>query len=104
DGCHIASMGGTWMVAVYGFAGMRDYDGEITFDPRLPVYLDELSFHLRIRGQRLKVHITQSKATYLLEDGVELKISHQGKACLLKEGAEKSFKNKKSKRSRSAQN
>jgi alpha,alpha-trehalose phosphorylase len=24
DGCLIASMGGTWMVIVYGFAGIRD--------------------------------------------------------------------------------
>jgi alpha,alpha-trehalose phosphorylase len=31
DGCHIASMGGTWMVFTYGFAGLRDYDGELSF-------------------------------------------------------------------------
>ena len=27
DGCHIASMCGTWMMLTYGFAGMRDNDG-----------------------------------------------------------------------------
>ena len=31
DGCHIASMGGTWMAIVYGAAGMRDHDGVLTF-------------------------------------------------------------------------
>ncbi len=36
DGVHIAALGGTWMAMVYGFAGMRDYDGRITFAPQLP--------------------------------------------------------------------
>jgi alpha,alpha-trehalose phosphorylase len=29
DGCHIASMGGTWMMLTYGFGGMRDNDGTL---------------------------------------------------------------------------
>jgi alpha,alpha-trehalose phosphorylase len=33
DGCHIASMGGTWMGVVYGLAGLRDYGGRLSFDP-----------------------------------------------------------------------
>ena len=36
DGVHVASTGGVWNALVYGFGGMRDYDGNITFDPRLP--------------------------------------------------------------------
>jgi len=86
DGCHIASMGGTWMVGVYGFAGMRDYDGRITFDPKLPKYIDELRFSLQIRGQKLKIDMTGDEAVYLLEKGFELEISHQGKILSLKEG------------------
>src|SRR5215475_10539430 len=34
DGCHIASMGGTWMMLTYGFGGMRDEDGTLAFWPR----------------------------------------------------------------------
>src|SRR5262250_1374777 len=34
DGCHIASMGGTWMMLIYGFGGMQDYDGTLSFRPR----------------------------------------------------------------------
>jgi alpha,alpha-trehalose phosphorylase len=86
DGCHIASMGGTWMVGVYGFAGMRDYNGQITFAPRLPKYIEELRFPLQIRGQRLVVYITQTEAVYLLEDGIYLEITHQGETFPLKEG------------------
>src|SRR5690606_29989746 len=36
DGVHIASAGGVWNALVYGFGGLRDYKGRITFDPRLP--------------------------------------------------------------------
>jgi len=86
NGCHIASMGGTWMVCVYGFAGMRDYHGNIRFDPMLPKYIESLKFPLLIRGQRLLVTMTRSKAVYLLEEGVQLEISHQGKRVSLREG------------------
>lgn len=90
DGCHIASMGGTWMVAVYGFAGMRDYDGKITFDPRIPKYIETLSFKLLIRGQTLLVKMNQKNAIYSLESGIQLKIVHQGKTLLLSEGQARS--------------
>jgi alpha,alpha-trehalose phosphorylase len=86
DGCHIASMGGTWMVCVYGFAGMRDYEGKIQFDPKLPKYINELRFPLQIRGQRLRVTMTGGEATYLLEKGSQLEIRHQGQVHHLKEG------------------
>src|SRR6266481_3940301 len=36
DGCHIASMGGTWMTLTYGFGGMRDHDGKLSFRPQRP--------------------------------------------------------------------
>ena len=37
DGCHVASMGGFWMTLIYGFAGMRDAGGRISFAPKVPV-------------------------------------------------------------------
>src|SRR5690625_7563352 len=37
DGVHIASAGGAWNALVHGFGGMRQDEGEISFDPRLPV-------------------------------------------------------------------
>jgi alpha,alpha-trehalose phosphorylase len=78
DGCHIASMGGSWMVSVYGFAGMRDYDGHLSFNPRLPKQLERLRFPLAIRGQDLQVDIAQDSVTYLVRQGSELAITHQG--------------------------
>ncbi len=103
DGCHIASMAGTWMVGVYGFAGMRDHDGQISFEPKLPKYIDELRFSLQIRGQRLKVNLTTNEAVYLLQKGLTLEIHHQGKALQLKEGEPVHCRIKKSKAQKSKQ-
>ena len=66
DGCHIASMGGTWMVLVYGFAGMRDYNGKLSFRPRLPKELQALRFPLRIQGRALDVAIDNDSVTYTI--------------------------------------
>ena len=81
-------MGGTWMGMVYGTAGMRDYDGRISFNPHLGRRVDQMSFNLIIRGQRLSVAIDQLKdeATYLLKEGSGLTIEHQGTELELKAG------------------
>ncbi len=78
DGCHIASMGGTWMAVVYGLAGMRDYDGKLSFRPRVPRLLDRVTFPLTIRGQQLQIDITRERAIYRLVDGTALEIEHDG--------------------------
>jgi alpha,alpha-trehalose phosphorylase len=79
DGCHIASMGGTWMTMVYGFAGMRDYQGELSFSPRLPSAIRKLRFPLTVSGQRLQVEMSAQNVTYLLVEGSGMTIVHQGK-------------------------
>ena len=86
NGCHIAAMGGTWMVLVYGFGGLRDYNGRLSFDPRLPKTIKRLQFPLTIRGQRLEVDIDRQSATYLLQQGTQLAIEHQGQDIHLYEG------------------
>ena len=86
DGCHIASMGGTWMVLVYGFAGMRDYDGRLSFDPRLPQRLEGLRFNLTFREQVIEVDMTPECVTYTLREGEGLTIQHRGKDIQLQPG------------------
>jgi alpha,alpha-trehalose phosphorylase len=78
DGVHIASLAGAWMAAVAGFGGMRDYDGELTFAPRLPARLTRLRFRLVFRGRHLRVDVTKRNATYTLLDGEPLCIAHHG--------------------------
>jgi alpha,alpha-trehalose phosphorylase len=80
DGLHIASLAGAWIAAVSGFGGMRDYDGELTFAPRLPPRLERLAFRLVFRGRRLRVDVRKHEATYTLVDGLPLDVSHHGKA------------------------
>ena len=84
DGCHIASMGGFWMTLIYGFAGMRDYGGRITFAPRVPPQIGSLRFPLAIRGQRLEVDLTPAAATYLLKGTRALTIGHEGEVVELR--------------------
>ena len=77
DGCHVASMGGFWMTLIYGFAGMRDAGGRISFAPRVPERLGGLRFPLQIRGQRLEVDLTPASATYTLQGEAPLTIVHE---------------------------
>ncbi len=83
DGCHIASMGGSWMAAVYGFAGMRDRRGRLSFDPR-PGF-DRLHFVLTLRDQRLEVCLENGAVTYTLHGSSGLTIEHRGERLTLRE-------------------
>ncbi len=76
DGLHIAAAGGVWMALVYGFGGMRDRDGRLTFRPRLPERLDRLCFKVRLTGSILKVDIAEEGVVYRVESGGELSIAH----------------------------
>jgi alpha,alpha-trehalose phosphorylase len=78
DGCHIASMGGTWMMLTYGFGGMRDHDGALSFWPRrAPEDNAILRFPLTYRGQMLDVEIGLETVTYALREGQSLVIRHE---------------------------
>jgi alpha,alpha-trehalose phosphorylase len=84
DGCHIASMGGTWMVFTYGFGGLRDYDGNLSFRPQRPPEIQaSLKFPLTYRGQVLDVHISPDSTTYTLREGKELVIRHEDEVIAL---------------------
>jgi alpha,alpha-trehalose phosphorylase len=78
DGCHIASMGGTWMMLTYGFGGLRDYDGTLSFWPRrAPEENATLRFPLTYRGQMLEVEIGLETVQYSLRAGECLVIRHE---------------------------
>ncbi|HEU4689312.1 MAG TPA: glycosyl hydrolase family 65 protein [Vicinamibacterales bacterium] len=88
QGCHIASMGGTWMTVVYGIAGMREQGGRVTFHPRLARRIKRLAFHLTIQGQLLMVSIDshEGQVTYLLQEGTGLDIGHLAEELKLEPG------------------
>jgi alpha,alpha-trehalose phosphorylase len=83
DGCHIAALGGSWMAAVYGLAGMRERGDRLSFDPH--PYLERLRFTLTVRGQTLEVEVTDGTVTYRLH-GAGLTIEHRGEVITLRDG------------------
>jgi alpha,alpha-trehalose phosphorylase len=78
DGCHIASMGGTWMMLTYGFGGMRDNDGTLSFWPRrAPEDNAIFRFPLTYHDQRLEIEIGVERVEYSLREGERLVIRHE---------------------------
>jgi alpha,alpha-trehalose phosphorylase len=87
DGIHIASCGGTWLALVAGFGGLRDFDGHVRLDPRLPASWDRLCFRLQVRGQLIEVDMTHAATTYRLLEGTGLLVEHRGEELRLSPGA-----------------
>lgn len=80
DGIHVASTGGVWSALVYGFGGMRDHGGRITFEPRLPVAWTRVAFRVTLRGTRLRVEVTQRAITFTVETGDTATFSVHGRS------------------------
>ena len=83
DGVHIASAAGVWSSLVFGFGGVRDFDGQLSFSPRLPHAWNELAFSLRFSGRQLRVKLTHDEERYLVEEGEPLNVLIRGEPCLL---------------------
>ncbi|MDT4938785.1 MAG: alpha,alpha-trehalose phosphorylase [Pseudonocardiales bacterium] len=69
DGVHIASLAGTWLALVAGFGGMRDHDGVLSMHPQLPDSWTSMTFRLRWRDARIRVHVQRDGVTYELGGG-----------------------------------
>jgi len=63
DGCHITSMGGTWMAFVKGFGGMRVKDGKVSLSPFIPDNWSSYSFRINFRNTILKINVTKEKVS-----------------------------------------
>jgi trehalose/maltose hydrolase-like predicted phosphorylase len=59
-GLHMAALGGTWMTAVFGFAGLLLQNDGIALNPKLPASWRSLCFRVEWRGRRLKIRIDGS--------------------------------------------
>lgn len=66
NGAHVAAIGGTWLALVYGFAGLRDSKGCISFNPVLPKEWSHLSLVLTVRGQRFRIEVDPNSVIYTL--------------------------------------
>ncbi len=77
-GVHIASAAGGWMALVLGFGGVRDFDGELTIDPRLPERFRSLGFSLRFHDRQLRVALSHDLESYALTEGDPLAVVIRG--------------------------
>lgn len=89
DGLHITSMSGAWLAIVQGFAGMRTYNGKLSFSPKLPKGWKGYSFNINYRENNIRISVTQdnikienlsgesfeviiNNKTYIVKDNVEI--------------------------------
>ena len=86
DGVHIASAGGVWMALVFGFGGVRDFDGRLSIDPRLPNAAAVLEFPLRFQDRQLRITLEPDEERYLLVEGDPIEVEIRGEPHLLTEG------------------
>jgi trehalose/maltose hydrolase-like predicted phosphorylase len=59
-GIHIAALGGVWLTAVFGFAGLSLTPDGPALDPRLPPDWTSLGFRFQWRGRSIKIRIDQT--------------------------------------------
>jgi alpha,alpha-trehalose phosphorylase len=71
DGLHVASTGGVWSALVFGFGGMRDRGGRLSFDPRLPAAWPAMRFPIAWRGSRLRVDLSQDELAITVTEAGE---------------------------------
>ncbi len=81
DGLHMASLAGTWLAFVAGFAGMRDRGPDLELAPKLPDGLTRLCVSILQRGCCLRVEVRPSAASYSMTSGEgSLRVLHHGEA------------------------
>jgi alpha,alpha-trehalose phosphorylase len=83
----MASLAGTWIALVAGFAGMRPWESSLSFAPRLPDGITRLAFNLHFRGRHLHVRTSAKSTTYELRDGDALELRHGGEAFTVSVGS-----------------
>ncbi len=86
NGVHIASAAGVWSSLVFGFGGVRDFEGRLSFRPNLPHVWTVLAFSLRFSDRQIRVHLTHDEERYLIDEGAPLEVTIRGEPHLLSPG------------------
>jgi alpha,alpha-trehalose phosphorylase len=87
DGVHVASAAGTWMALVFGYGGVRNFDGRLTIDPHLPAHIERLAFSLRFHDRQIRVTLSHERERYQLDEGDVIDVIIRGKLHALEAGA-----------------
>ncbi len=96
DGIHTAAMGGSWMMMVYGFAGMREGTQHLSFSPHLPPEIEQISFRIQYKKTELEVTLGHISSTFLLLSGTTLTFSVNESVVVLTLGEKRVFTGNKS--------
>ena len=76
QGLHTACMASSWMGVVNGFAGMRTFNGDLSFKPYLPEKWQSYSFKVKFKGAQLQVKVTKESTSYTLLQGEACSFFH----------------------------
>lgn len=87
-GVHIAALGGLWLAALSGFAGLSLRADALALDPRLPPPWRSFGFRVHWRGRRVKIRIDQGdrRVTTTLESGEQMLLDVSGQTHTLRPG------------------
>jgi len=85
-GVHIAALGGIWMMAVYGFAGLSLQEAGLALDPKLPPDWTSLAFKCQWRGRLLRIRIVPGCLDATLEAGAPMTLTISGEPHVLDSG------------------
>lgn len=72
DGIHTANMAGTWMGMTFGFAGMRTYEGELSFNPYLPKAWQHYQLSINFKQRLIKLAVFADRVEFELVSGAAL--------------------------------
>ena len=72
EGIHAASLGGVWQCTVFGFLGVRLYDGRLRITPSLPEKWKEVSAKIWWKGQLLEVTADHNRLTVEVLSGKDI--------------------------------
>ncbi|MFD1433320.1 glycoside hydrolase family 65 protein [Lacticaseibacillus yichunensis] len=75
DGLHMANLGGSWMSAAYGFAGLKVVEGQLSISNRLPAQWQTLALNLLFRGRQLHIVLTHDNTVVTLLAGEPLTLA-----------------------------
>ncbi len=61
DGVHTAAMAGSWLAIVYGFAGLREKEGILHFQPQLPKRWHAYQFRIAYQQQLVEIRVEKKR-------------------------------------------
>jgi trehalose/maltose hydrolase-like predicted phosphorylase len=87
-GVHIAALGGLWLAALFGFAGLSWRNDVLALDPRLPPSWRSFGFRAHWRGREVKFNIEPDshRLTATLEAGEAMPLAVSGELHALRPG------------------